>query len=38
MPSFNANSRGARDYLLGAAQHWIRLGLDGYRLDFALGM
>ena len=27
----------ARKYLLGVAQKWLRLGIDGYRLDYASG-
>lgn len=38
MPCFNLKPGSpARAYLLEAAQHWLRLGADGYRLDYADG-
>jgi len=38
MPEFNLRlGSPARAYLLEAAQKWLRLGMDGYRLDYALG-
>lgn len=38
MPEFNLRfGSPARAYLLEAAQKWLRLGVDGYRLDYAIG-
>lgn len=38
MPKINlAYGSPARDYLLSAAQYWLNLGVDGYRLDYAYG-
>jgi glycosidase len=27
----------ARDYILDAARHWLEFGVDGYRVDYAIG-
>ena len=36
-PVVNTDHPGVRAYLLGAAQHWLTLGCDGFRLDHAHG-
>jgi glycosidase len=33
LPKFNTGNPGVRRYLLNVAQHWIRQGIDGWRLD-----
>jgi cyclomaltodextrinase / maltogenic alpha-amylase / neopullulanase len=35
LPKLNTNHPGAREYLLGVAEHWLRFGIDGWRLDVA---
>lgn len=35
LPKFNTNSPAAREFLLGVAEHWIKFGADGWRLDVA---
>jgi len=37
MPSIRTNSREARDYLIQSAVYWIGAGIDGIRLDHAIG-
>lgn len=38
MPKLNLARRGpAREHLLAAAEHWLREGVDGYRIDHAQG-
>ena len=37
MPQLNLKHKPASDYLLRSAQHWLRNGVDGYRLDYAPG-
>ncbi len=37
MPQFNFKHKPACDELLACAQHWLRRGIDGYRLDYAPG-
>lgn len=37
MPQLNCDAPEVRDYLNGAAQHWLKLGADGLRLDYAAG-
>ena len=38
MPEFNLKfGSPAREHLIEAAQKWLRLGVDGYRLDYANG-
>ena len=37
MPQLNLKHKPASDYLLRCAQHWLRNGIDGYRLDYAPG-
>lgn len=33
LPKFNTDSPAAREFLLGVAEHWIKFGADGWRLD-----
>lgn len=33
LPKFNVANPDVREYLLGVAEHWIRFGIDGWRLD-----
>ena len=33
LPKLNVRNPETREYLLGAAEHWIRFGADGWRLD-----
>ncbi len=35
LPKLDTNDPGARAYLLGVAEHWLREGIDGWRLDVA---
>jgi len=35
LPKINVENPEARAYLLGVAEHWIRFGIDGWRLDVA---
>ncbi|MGH2530980.1 MAG: alpha-amylase family glycosyl hydrolase [Thermomicrobiales bacterium] len=37
MPQVNTDDARARDYLIDAATHWLKLGADGFRLDYANG-
>ena len=37
MPQLNLKHKPTSDYLLDCAQHWLRKGVDGYRLDYAPG-
>ncbi len=37
MPQLNLKHKPTSDYLLECAQHWLRKGIDGYRLDYAPG-
>jgi glycosidase len=37
LPKFNLDFPPARDHLTGAALHWLSLGIDGFRLDHAIG-
>ncbi|MEW6718543.1 MAG: alpha-amylase family glycosyl hydrolase [Chloroflexota bacterium] len=37
LPKINLEYPPAREYLLRCAQHWLEKGVDGYRLDYALG-
>lgn len=37
MPQLNTDHPGVRAELLAAAAHWLRLGADGFRLDYANG-
>lgn len=33
LPKFNTDNPGVRAYLFAVAEHWIRQGIDGWRLD-----
>ena len=33
LPKFNTNTPAVREFLFGAAEYWIKLGVDGWRLD-----
>jgi len=33
LPKWNVTNPAAREYLLGVAEHWVRFGIDGWRLD-----
>lgn len=35
LPKFNTNIPAVREFLFGVAEHWVRLGIDGWRLDVA---
>ncbi len=37
MPQLNLRYKPASEHLLRCAAHWLRQGVDGYRLDYALG-
>lgn len=37
MPQLNTDEPAVRDFLCNAAQHWLRAGADGLRLDYAAG-
>lgn len=33
LPKFNTDTPAVRDFLWGVAEHWLRFGIDGWRLD-----
>lgn len=33
LPKFNVSNPDVREFLMGVAEHWIRFGIDGWRLD-----
>jgi cyclomaltodextrinase / maltogenic alpha-amylase / neopullulanase len=33
LPKLNTDNPEVREYLLGVAEHWVRFGIDGWRLD-----
>jgi neopullulanase len=33
LPKLNTDNPEVREYLLGVAEHWLRFGIDGWRLD-----
>jgi cyclomaltodextrinase len=37
LPQLNLRELGARRYVLDAAAYWLEFGVDGYRVDYALG-
>lgn len=37
LPKINVENKEARDYVISAAEKWVALGIDGFRLDHAIG-
>jgi len=37
LPTLNLDNQSAREYLIECAQYWLKKGIDGLRLDYALG-
>jgi glycosidase len=37
LPKLNLDYPDTRDHIIGAARYWLSLGLDGFRLDHAIG-
>ena len=37
LPQLNLKHPGARQYMIGGALFWLKLGVDGFRLDYAIG-
>ncbi|MBU5690323.1 MAG: alpha-amylase family glycosyl hydrolase [Candidatus Aenigmatarchaeota archaeon] len=37
LPKFNLDNKEARKYIIDAALHWLNIGLDGFRIDHAIG-
>jgi len=37
LPQINLRYKPARDHVLGAAQYWLGLGVDGFRVDYCIG-
>lgn len=35
LPKFNTNTPAVREFLFDVAEHWVKLGIDGWRLDVA---
>jgi len=35
LPKLNTDNPNMREHLMGAAEHWLRFGIDGWRLDVA---
>ena len=33
LPKLNTDEPQVREYLFGVAEHWLRFGIDGWRLD-----
>ena len=33
LPKFNTDTPAVREFLFGVAEHWVRFGIDGWRLD-----
>jgi cyclomaltodextrinase / maltogenic alpha-amylase / neopullulanase len=33
LPKFNTDTPAVREFLFGVAEHWVRMGIDGWRLD-----
>lgn len=38
IPKINLRNKDAREHIIGAAQHWLAKGLDGLRIDHAIGV
>ena len=37
LPKINLDHKEAREHIIGAARHWLQMGVDGFRLDHAIG-
>lgn len=37
LPQLNLRNPGARKYMLDAARFWLEMGVDGFRVDYAIG-
>jgi glycosidase len=37
LPQINLNNPAAREYMLKAVRYWLEFGVDGYRVDYAVG-
>jgi glycosidase len=37
LPQINLNNPAARHYMLKVVKHWLEFGVDGYRVDYAVG-
>lgn len=37
LPKINLDYAPARDHIIGAAKHWLDMGIDGFRLDHVVG-
>jgi cyclomaltodextrinase len=37
LPKLNLEYEPAREHIIGAAKHWLKLGIDGFRLDHVVG-
>jgi glycosidase len=37
LPQLNLDHDAARQYILEATRYWLELGVDGYRIDYAIG-
>jgi glycosidase len=37
LPKFNLDFQEPRDYIVDAAKYWLSLGIDGFRIDHAIG-
>jgi glycosidase len=38
LPNLNYDNPQVRNMIIGAAEHWVRLGIDGFRVDAAWGV
>lgn len=38
LPQLNFENREVRDYIIAIADYWLSLGLDGFRIDHAIGI
>lgn len=36
LPKFNTDNPQVREFIMGVAEHWLRMGIDGWRLDVPL--
>jgi glycosidase len=37
LPKINLDHKPAREHIMGAARHWLSMGIDGFRLDHVVG-